>query len=411
MTNSIIDKPLKIVMTSAFAITIFFLTSTNIAYARAGCFGGDTSILTKEGSTPISQLQSGDRILGYNLISNRIEDEQIGDVEIIQSSDYYLINNNLKVTENHPFYIQIGNETKLVEVKNLEIGDRLLSRSGNRVIKSIYYVKKPIKVYNLIDVTPNHNFYVEGILVHNKGGHGGGGGGHSSSGNSSGRPTYRIDNPNVIYSFILALAVMIGTMTPVILFKELYNFIRFYHQKFTDNNELINFVLDINLNYSNYYSIRYSKDTEIWQRTIARSEVNELVYQHVVSKPELIERFTALFIQYQKDWTNKNFDAMIDYLEPEFYTKQFNTFQNNFGNHFDIIYSPEIIAAIPINYDIISHQHIFKIQVDAQMINFEISAEGYVISGEAEPRSFTEYWMIAIDSGENLCLIDIEQIY
>ena len=101
---------------------------------------------------------------------------------------------------------------------------------------------------------------------------------------------------------------------------------------------------------------------------------------------------------------------MIEYIEPEFYTKQAQIFANDFGKNFDITYHPEILAAIPISYDRSSNRNIFKIQVDARMINFEISTEGYILSGEPHPRSFSEYWTIAVDDDKKCVLMDIDQI-
>lgn len=138
-------------------------------------------------------------------------------------------------------------------------------------------------------------------------------------------------------------------------------------------------------------------------------EVDELAYDGIISRSELVDRLTQLFVRYQADWTRKNFDAMIEYIEPEFYAKQAQIFVNEFGENFDIIYHPEILEIIPISYDCSSPQHIFQIQIDAQMINFEISTEGYIISGEAYPRSFSEYWMIAVDD-KKCVLMGIDQI-
>ena len=417
-----IDKLVKTIQASAIALILVFLMNTNIAHARGGCFGGNTPILTREGSIPISQLHQGDRIIGYNCTTDRVEDEQIGNIEIIQSPNYYLINGTLEVTKDHPFYVPTAKGIELVEVKNLKIGDRLLSSSNNRlayrVITSIDRIEKPMTVYNLIAVTPAHNFYANGILVHNKGGGGGGGGGHGGGGGGGhgytwtnwSKPPYRTDNVNVFYSFLFVLVVIIGSFIPVVLSREIYNFVRFYGKEFTDDSDLITFGLSINPNYTNCYSVRYSKDNEIWQKKIAMREVDELVYDRIISKSELVDRLTQLFVQYQADWTRKDFDAMIEYIEPEFYAKQALTFQNDFGNNFDIVYNPEILAAIPISYDRSSNRDIFKIQVDARMINFEISTEGYILSGEAYPRSFSEYWTIAVDDDKKCVLMDIDQI-
>lgn len=212
-----IDKLVKTIQASAIALILVFLMNTNIAHARGGCFGGNTPILTREGSIPISQLHQGDRIIGYNFTTDRVEDEQIGKIEIIQSPNYYLINGTIEVTKDHPFYVRTAKGLELIEVKNLKVGDRLLSSSNNRlahrVITSIDRIEKSLVVYNLIAVTPDRNFYANGILVHNKGGgHGGGGGGGGGRGytwTNWDKPPYRTDNVNVFYSFLLVLLALL----------------------------------------------------------------------------------------------------------------------------------------------------------------------------------------------------------
>ena len=75
-----------------------------MVYARGGCFSSGTSILTPAGHTPIEQLHPRDRITGLNFSTHQAEAEEIGDIQVILSPDYYLINSSIKVTGTHPFY-------------------------------------------------------------------------------------------------------------------------------------------------------------------------------------------------------------------------------------------------------------------------------------------------------------------
>jgi len=86
---------------------------------------------------------------------------------LIVVSQVYLSNvnkNYLKVTLEHPFYIN-GN---WIKASDLKVGDELTTADGKKaLIKNIKQVNKPAIVFNLNVNYPN-NYFVEGILVHNK---------------------------------------------------------------------------------------------------------------------------------------------------------------------------------------------------------------------------------------------------
>ena len=44
------------------------------------------------------------------------------------------------------------------------------------------------------------------------------------------------------------------------------------------------------------------------------------------------------------------------------------------------------------------------------MINFKLSPEGYITSGQPEPRYFTEYWDVALDADNKCSLVTIHQV-
>ena len=378
-------------------LLVFSFTITEPAHGRGGCFVGETPILTREGYKLLEQLHQGDKIISYNLITHQAEEGIIGEVQVLSSPDYFSINGRIKVTSTHPFYVQSSKGINLIEAQHLKVGYQLLGEGKSHpVISSIDHINESITVYNLVSVNPNHNFYADGLLVHNKGmGSGvssfrGGTGGTGGTGGRSVQPL----NSKTIPSLIIAFVVLL----PFIFLREISNFVRFFGKKFTDEEKLIEFAKTINSRFTNQYSLRYSKDNEVWNLIPIESELDEQNYQHLLSKLELIKQFQSLFIQYQSDWTMKNFQQMVEYIAEPFYSHQHNIFQHDFGTNFDVIYQPELLQVVPISYEQEEEMHIFRLQVNAKMINFELSVEGYVLSGEPYPRSFTEYWDIGVDS-------------
>ncbi|MBE9016726.1 hypothetical protein IQ272_11370 [Chroococcidiopsidales cyanobacterium LEGE 13417] len=400
----------------SLAILLLFFCLPNFAYARGGCFGEGTIISTPTGDRLIEQLHPGDRVISYNFTTNHSEVGEIGKVEVLSSPDYFVINNTLKVTGTHPFYIQNSTGIDLVEVRKLKVGDRLAGENiATPIISSIEHINKTITVYNLISINPQHNFYANKILVHNKGGgsggggHGGGGGrGFSEGGHGDGSSAPI--TKKTIYSLAFVGMLLLAALVPFGFQREIYNSIRFFRKNFTDNLDLIKFATLINPNFTNCYSASYTKDNGIWCLLTITSELKEQEYQYLFSKTELIEKVTQLFIRYQSDWTTKNFTQMVQYVAEPFYSKQEYICLRDFGDNFDIVYQPEILEVAPLSYKQEQDKHIFKIQINAKMTNFEVSPQGYVLSGEPEPRSFTEYWNITMDAENKWYLTGIEQV-
>ncbi|MCU0536892.1 MAG: hypothetical protein MUD14_23645, partial [Hydrococcus sp. Prado102] len=62
-----IAQILKLLWVSLAILLFFSCFFVEFAYARGGCFAGETVILTPDGEKAIAQLHQGDRIIGYNL--------------------------------------------------------------------------------------------------------------------------------------------------------------------------------------------------------------------------------------------------------------------------------------------------------------------------------------------------------
>ncbi|MDV3348819.1 Hint domain-containing protein [Leptothoe sp. LEGE 181152] len=400
---------IKAIQIGLVSLLLVLCCCTGTAYARGGCFGAGTPILTPDGYKPIEQIAITDQLVGLDVSNGQTEIETIGDIQIAQTSDYYLINDATQVTGSHPFYVQTTQGLELVQVHNLKIGDHLIGENNASVeISSIQHIQAPLKIYNLVEITPSHNFYADGILVHNKGG----GGGVAGSGGAYGKANGAVglDDKN-LPRLILSLFLLIAGLIPFAFLREIYNSIRFRNKTFTDDAELIEFTKSINEKFKNVYSVRYTEDNEPWIKIRPSQEVAETTYQDFIDKAELIDLVSQVFVQYQQDWTKKKFDEMADYVDQPFYDMQRTIFQDAFGNNFDIVYQPTLQTVVPLSRSQQEDSYIFKLQINAELINFALSSQGYVLSGAAYSRSFTEYWKIKIDSAKQCSLMDIEKLY
>jgi hypothetical protein len=127
-----------------------------------GCFLPGTLVETTDGLMPIEELVEGDRVMGREDIGPKYE--TVSRTYKAVGCGYYVINSEIRVTGTHPFYV----EDRWVEAKDLKIGDRLSGKNGMVIcIESIEKVNRAVRAYN-IEVTGDHTFYVDGVLVHNK---------------------------------------------------------------------------------------------------------------------------------------------------------------------------------------------------------------------------------------------------
>jgi hypothetical protein len=139
-----------------------------------GCFLPGTKIQTPTGQKKIEKLRPGDTVISYNEHNRVNEYSKLGSLQVLEESGYYIINDSIKVTGSHPMYVGkvLTPEMTIVPVHKLKIGDNLITDAGWQTIYKLEYISKNVKVYNLIDVVPNHNYYAQNYLVHNKGGGG-----------------------------------------------------------------------------------------------------------------------------------------------------------------------------------------------------------------------------------------------
>jgi hypothetical protein len=181
------------------------------------CFLAGTLISTPNGPVAVETLKPGMKVYSYNEKTGAKEVSDFKGLDINFVDEYLIINEQIKTTTYHPFYVVMQthpphpnpllkgegisdtNEVNLpsplrervrvrgtntirnddgdgmangllsqVKAGKLKVGDFLVDESGSPVlITSIQKVPKKQTVYNLLSVTPNDNFYADGILVHN----------------------------------------------------------------------------------------------------------------------------------------------------------------------------------------------------------------------------------------------------
>jgi hypothetical protein len=82
-------------------------------------------------------------------------------------SQYYVFNNLLKATYEHPIFIKRDNVCMFQMAENLVIGDYFFNSNNEfEIISSIDIIDEPIQTIN-INIEENDVYFADGILVHN----------------------------------------------------------------------------------------------------------------------------------------------------------------------------------------------------------------------------------------------------
>ncbi len=136
---------------------------------QESCFVAGTLISMADGSLKsIEDIQVGDSVKSYDESSGSMVDSVVGHVfvhDAVEMGDYYLvINNRLRVTPDHPLFVN----GDWVDADSVVVGDSLLDVSGESIeVLSVDRVFEPVVTYNL-EVEGTHTYFADGVLVHNK---------------------------------------------------------------------------------------------------------------------------------------------------------------------------------------------------------------------------------------------------
>ncbi len=134
------------------------------------CFLPETLIATPSGQQPIATLHPNDAVISINESTGQTSLSRISRIDVRDVDAFYVLNNYLRVTPSHPFYVLQNGIWATKTTAELSVGDSLITENGEPLtISSKELFHQPATVYNLIDVEPHHNYVAGGVLVHNKG--------------------------------------------------------------------------------------------------------------------------------------------------------------------------------------------------------------------------------------------------
>ena len=141
---------------------------TGHPHCSGSCFLAGTKIALADGTeSTIENIKPGDLVLSYDEINNRLQPALVSRTFVHRASGYLLINNQLRVTANHPLYV--NNQWR--PAGQVKVGDQFFTLTGNpEIVSAVTEETGEVLVYNLA-VDFNHNYFAENYLVHNKGGY------------------------------------------------------------------------------------------------------------------------------------------------------------------------------------------------------------------------------------------------
>lgn len=135
-------------------------TTYSYSTGGGGCFLAGTEILMADGSVKnIEDVRIGDEIMSYDERTMELSPSTVSRTFVKDDVfDYLVLNNSLRVTKEHPFFVQ-GNWMK---ADKLSVADHLMTDGLTEIsLENIEKVNAPdaVKVYN-IEVSGNHNYFV-----------------------------------------------------------------------------------------------------------------------------------------------------------------------------------------------------------------------------------------------------------
>jgi hypothetical protein len=141
-----------------------------------GCFIAGTQVHVYSDSSEtslvnIEEVKAGDKVKTFNTELGTIEMGEVGKLKVHSVLNVielkFLDGTTITTTSEHPFY-EID-EKKFIKAGDLVIGNNCMTeQSSENKIVDIIHKTGNFKVYNLLTVIPNNNFFVNNILVHNK---------------------------------------------------------------------------------------------------------------------------------------------------------------------------------------------------------------------------------------------------
>lgn len=145
-----------------------------------GCFVAGTKVTMADGTEKvIEKVKEGDAVLAWDFSKNAPVEAEVVEIWSGHKDNLYKINDT-EVTDIHPFWV-IGkgwaavapassSEKHGIDVAEFAVGDEMMKLDGSA--EKVNAIEKKESdgetVYNLAKIETYHNFFANGVLVHNK---------------------------------------------------------------------------------------------------------------------------------------------------------------------------------------------------------------------------------------------------
>ena len=147
----------------------------NCSTCTGGCFIAGTKVTLSDGSQMnIEDIEPGQMVKTFDTDENIVSEGFVGDIVELQQDKLVKItlsnDHVITTTPEHPFYVSNREEEGFWTVaEDIAIDDTLLKLDGSSIsVTMIETIEESATVYNLLAVSDFNNFFVDGILVHNK---------------------------------------------------------------------------------------------------------------------------------------------------------------------------------------------------------------------------------------------------
>jgi intein/homing endonuclease len=166
-------------------ITNCTTTTTTVPCGNC-CFVGNTLIALSDGSLlAIEKIKKGHEVLSFNEASGKVESNSVLAVRTKMANKLvrYILSNSVIIesTDDHPFYVNGYNIASFnplvttekynfeIDIDQIQVGDVLNLQDGGEVVIEYIEVDEDVheRVYTF-EVENNHNYFANGVLVHNK---------------------------------------------------------------------------------------------------------------------------------------------------------------------------------------------------------------------------------------------------
>jgi len=159
--EALTGQPWTVFVQGVYSVTGSTSVGTN-------CFIENTKILMRDYVFKnIQDVEPGDYVISYEVETGMLKEAKVAEKITHDKSEvkdgYLLINYHLGVTREHPLKTPDGWKY----AGDLNAGDTLITPEGTIKVFSILEIKDNVTVYNLHIDDEDHNFFANGILVHN----------------------------------------------------------------------------------------------------------------------------------------------------------------------------------------------------------------------------------------------------